>query len=219
MFDLSGRVAVVTGGYGVLGGSIATALSGAGARVAVLGRSRKNAEAKAKELQEAGAPSMPLIADVLDEAQLQRACQEVTKAWGQVDILVNAAGGNVAEARTDNVPAFKMSRPGFDEVLRLNLHGTVYPTMVFSEVMAGQKKGSIITISSMASTRAISGVLGYSVAKAAIESFTRWMAVDLAKRCGKDIRVNSIAPGFFVATQNRNVLINPDGTLTDRARL
>jgi NAD(P)-dependent dehydrogenase (short-subunit alcohol dehydrogenase family) len=219
MFDLADRVAVVTGGYGVLGGSIASALAGAGARVAILGRSQENARKKARELQEAGGQAMPLIADVLDEVQLQSACDEVLQAWGRVDILINGAGGNVAEARTDSVPAFKMSRPAFDEVLRLNLHGTLYPTLVFAEVMATQKKGSIVTISSMASDRAISGVLGYSVAKAAIENFTRWMAVDLARRCGPDIRVNSIAPGFFVAKQNRNVLINPDGSLTDRARL
>jgi len=219
MFDLSGRVAVVTGGYGVLGGSIAEALAGAGARVAVLGRNRESARAKVHELQKAGGEAMALTADVLDEEKLQLACREVVSAWGQVDILVNAAGGNVSEARTDHVPAFKMSRAAFDEVLRLNLHGTLYPTLVFGEVMAGRKKGSIVTISSMAAARAVSGVLGYSVAKAAIESFTRWMAVDLARRCGKDIRVNSIAPGFFVSTQNRAVLINPDGSLTDRARL
>jgi NAD(P)-dependent dehydrogenase (short-subunit alcohol dehydrogenase family) len=219
MFDLSGRVAVVTGGYGVLGGSMAEALARAGARVAVLGRNQKAASAKASELQQAGGQAMPLVADVLDEEQLKRAGHEVEQAWGRVDILVNAAGGNVAEARTDSVPAFRMSRAAFDEVLRLNLHGTLFPTLVFAEVMAKQKKGSIITISSMASDRAISGVLGYSVAKAAIENFTRWMAVDLARRCGPDIRVNSIAPGFFVAKQNLNVLINQDGSLTDRARL
>lgn len=219
LFDLSGRVAVVTGGYGVLGGSIASALAGAGARVAVLGRSQESARAKVLGLQEAGGQSMALIADVLDEEQLQLACQQVVRAWGRVDILVNAAGGNVSEARTDGVPAFRMSRTAFDDVLRLNLHGTVFPTMVFGEVMAAQKKGSVVTISSMAAARAVSGVLGYSVAKAAIESFTRWMAVDMARRCGKDIRVNAIAPGFFVSTQNRSVLINPDGSLTDRARL
>jgi NAD(P)-dependent dehydrogenase (short-subunit alcohol dehydrogenase family) len=219
MFDLSGRVAVVTGGYGVLGGSIAKGLAAAGARVALLGRNRDSARAMASELQEAGGQAMVLTADVLDEEKLQVACREVLSAWGQVDILINAAGGNVSGARTDNVPAFKMSRPAFDEVLRLNLHGTLYPTLVFGEVMASQKKGSIVTISSMAAARAVSGVLGYSVAKAAVESFTRWMAVDMARRCGKDIRVNSIAPGFFVSTQNRAVLINPDGSLTDRARL
>ena len=219
MFDLSGRVAVVTGGYGVLGGSIASALGGAGARVAILGRNKDAADAKVIELKEAGGEAMALLADVLDEGKLQLACEEVLGAWGRVDILVNAAGGNVSEARTDHVPAFKMSRAAFDEVLRLNLHGTLFPTLVFGEVMAAQKKGSVVTISSMAATRAVSGVLGYSVAKAAIESFTRWMAVDMARRCGKDIRVNSIAPGFFVSRQNRSVLINPDGSLTDRARL
>ncbi len=218
LFDLSGRVAVVTGGYGVLGGSIATALAGAGARVVILGRNRDAARAKANELQETGAHSMAVLADVLDEAQLQQACEEVLKAWGRVDILINAAGGNLAQARTDDIPAFKMSRAGFDDVLRLNLHGTLLPTLVFGEIMAAQKKGCVVTISSMAAARAVSGVLGYSVAKGAIETFTRWMAVDMARRCGKDIRVNSIAPGFFVSTQNRDVLLNRDGSFTERAR-
>ena len=105
----------------------------------------------------------------------------------------------MAEARTDHVSAFEMPLHAFDDVVRLNLHGTVYPTLVFGEVMARQGKGSVINISSMAATRALSGVLGYSVAKAAIESFTRWMAVDLARRCGPGLRVNAIAPGFFIS--------------------
>jgi NAD(P)-dependent dehydrogenase (short-subunit alcohol dehydrogenase family) len=111
-----------------------------------------------------------------------------------------------------------MSREAFDAVLRLNLHGTVYPTMIFARTMAEQQKGSVVTLSSMAASQAVSGVLGYSVAKAAIESFTRWMAVDLARRCGPGIRVNAIAPGFFVSAQNRDVLVNPDGSWTDRAK-
>jgi NAD(P)-dependent dehydrogenase (short-subunit alcohol dehydrogenase family) len=111
-----------------------------------------------------------------------------------------------------------MPLPAFDEVVRLNLHGTVYPTLLFGEAMARQKKGSVVNISSMAATQAVSGVLGYSVAKAAIENFTRWMAVDLARRCGEGLRVNAIAPGFFVAKQNNSVLLHPDGSLTGRAR-
>lgn len=216
-FDLSGRVAVVTGGYGVLGGSIADGLSQAGARVAVLGRNRDAAQRKVHALRAAGAEATTLQADVLDEVQLRGACSALTNLWGRVDILVNAAGGNVARARTDRVPVFEMPFDAFDEVLRLNLHGSVYPSLIFGQSMAVQGKGSIVNISSMAAMQAISGVLGYSVAKSAIDNFTRWMATDLARRHGDGLRVNAIAPGFFVTDQNRSVLLHPDGTYTDRS--
>jgi NAD(P)-dependent dehydrogenase (short-subunit alcohol dehydrogenase family) len=216
--DLAGRVAVVTGGYGVLGGSMAEALAGAKARVAVLGRNREAAEQKAEALRATGAQAIALLADVLDGDSLLKARAALLDAFGRVDILLNAAGGNVAAARTDRVPAFEMSLPAFDEVVRLNLHGTVYPTLVFGEAMAAQRSGSVVNISSMAASQALSGVLGYSVAKAAVETFTRWMAVDLARRFGPGLRVNAIAPGFFIAKQNRSVLLREDGSPTDRAR-
>jgi NAD(P)-dependent dehydrogenase (short-subunit alcohol dehydrogenase family) len=154
--DLRGRVAVVTGGYGVLGGSMAEGLAAAGVRVAVLGRSREAAEAKAGSLRGADVEAMPLVADVLVEGELRAAREQVLDAWGRVDILVNAAGGHVPEARTDHAPPFVMPLPAFDEVVRLNLHGTVYPTMVFGEAMAHQKKGSVVNVSSMAATQAVS---------------------------------------------------------------
>ncbi len=216
-FGLQGRVAVVTGGYGVIGGSLAEGLARAGAKVAILGRHREHAEAKAEELRKGGATTMALVADVLERDQLEAARAALLSAWGRVDVLVNAAGGNVSEARTDDVPAFTMALDAFDAVVRLNLNGTVLPTLVFGERMAHQRRGSIVTISSMAATRALSGVPGYSAAKAGIESFTRWMAVDVARRCAPEIRVNAVAPGFFVAKQNRNVLMKPDGSPTARA--
>ena len=150
--------------------------------------------------------------------QLRAARDTLVKAWGGVDILVNAAGGNVARARTDNVTPFKLPFDAFDEVLRLNLHGTVYPTLVFGEAMAERKKGSVVNISSMAAQRPLKGVSGYSAAKAAVDNFTRWLAVELARHHGPGLRVNAIAPGFFVTTQNRAMLVNPDGTPTDRGR-
>jgi NAD(P)-dependent dehydrogenase (short-subunit alcohol dehydrogenase family) len=106
----------------------------------------------------------------------------------------------------------------FDEVVKLNLHGSIAPSLVFGEAMARAGRGSIVNISSMAATQAISGVLGYSVAKGAIDNFTRWLAVDLARRCGAGLRVNAIAPGFFIATQNRGVLVAEDGSYTPRAQ-
>lgn len=218
LFDLKGQVAVITGGYGVLGGSMADGLAEAGAKVALLGRTREAAEKKAKALRHTGATVMVLVADAVDEDQLKTAREELLRAWGRVDILINAAGGNVARARTDNAPVFDLPLDAFVEVVELNLHGTVFPTLVFGEAMAQQKKGSVVNISSMAAMQAISGVLGYSVAKAAIDNFTKWMAVDLARRHGEGLRVNAIAPGFFIAKQNRDVLLNPDGSYTERAR-
>lgn len=220
-FDLAGRVAVVTGGYGVLGGALASGLAAAGARVAVLGRRRDAAEAKAEEVRAAGGQAIALVADALDDAQLRDARAQVLQAWGRVDALVNAAGGNVARARNDDRPVFHVPADSFDEVLRLNLHGSVMPSLVFGEAMTagiGEGRGSIVNISSMAAVRAISGVMGYSVAKAGIDAFTRWLAVDLARRYGERVRVNAVAPGFFVSEQNRAVLVNPDGSPTERAR-
>jgi len=217
-FDLRGRIAVVTGGYGVLGSSIAEGLTDAGAKVALLGRNRDAAEEKAEALRQRGATVMVLIADALEEDQLKAAREELLRAWGRIDMLINAAGGNVARARTDHTPVFGMPLSAFVEVVQLNLHGTVFPTLVFGEAMAKQRKGSVVNISSMAAMQAISGVLGYSVAKAAVDSFTKWMAVDLARRHGEGLRVNAIAPGFFIAKQNRDVLLNPDGSYTQRAQ-
>jgi NAD(P)-dependent dehydrogenase (short-subunit alcohol dehydrogenase family) len=131
---------------------------------------------------------------------------------------VNAAGGNVARARTDQVTPFRMQLDAFDEVVRLNLHGTVHPTLVFGEAMAERKKGSVVNISSMAALRPLAGVAGYSAAKAGIDSFTRWLAVELARHHGPGLRVNAIAPGFFVTTQNKAVLVKPDGSPTERGR-
>jgi NAD(P)-dependent dehydrogenase (short-subunit alcohol dehydrogenase family) len=217
LFAVRDRVAVVTGGYGVLGGSMATALAGAGARVVVLGRNVASAEAKVAQLRDDGGVAMAAIADVTDGDALRRVRTDITNAWGGIDVLVNTAGGNVARARTDATLPFSMPLDAFDEVLRLNLHGTVIPSLVFGEGMAEQGRGSIINISSMASTQALSGVMGYSAAKAAVENFTKWLAVDLARRCGDGLRVNAISPGFFLSTQNRAVLQHPDGTWTPRA--
>jgi NAD(P)-dependent dehydrogenase (short-subunit alcohol dehydrogenase family) len=218
LFDLSGKNAIVTGGYGVLGGALASGLAAAGARVAILGRRRDEAEAKAREITNAGGDARAIIADVLDETQLRGARDALLERWGRIDILVNAAGGNVARARTDTRLVFEVPADAFDEVMRLNLHGSVVPSLAFGEVMGRQRAGSIVNISSMAALRAISGVPGYSMAKAGIDSFTRWLAVDMARKFGDGVRVNAVAPGFFISTQNRAVLLNADGTHTPRAQ-
>lgn len=216
--DLDGRVIVVTGGYGALGGAIATGLAAAGARVAVLGRRPDAAERKAGELRERGGEALAVIADVLDEDQATRARDAVLASWGRIDTLVNAAGGNIGRARNDRRSVFDVPIDAFDDVVRLNLHGSVIPSLVFAQPMADAGDGCIINISSMAAIQAISGVLGYSVAKAAIDNFTRWLAVDLARRHGDGLRVNAVAPGFFVTEQNRSVLIDDEGGYTQRAQ-
>jgi NAD(P)-dependent dehydrogenase (short-subunit alcohol dehydrogenase family) len=215
---LAGKTAVVTGGYGVLGGNLASGLAAAGVRVAILGRNRDAAELQARTIREAGGDARVLIADVLDEAQLRAARDEALEAWGRIDILINAAGGSVARSRSDDRSVFEVPLDAFEEVLRLNLHGSVVPTFIFGETMAAAGRGCIINISSMAALRQLSGVLGYSVAKTGIDSFTRWMAVELARKHGDGLRVNAIAPGFFVTTQNRNVLLTPDGQYTERSK-
>jgi NAD(P)-dependent dehydrogenase (short-subunit alcohol dehydrogenase family) len=217
-FDLAGRVAVVTGGYGVLGGSIASGLAAAKVKVAILGRRRDAAEARAAQIRQDGGEAMVLVADALDEQQVRAARAELLSAWGRVDILVNAAGGNVARARNDTKSIFEVPMDAFEEALRLNLHGTVVPTLAFAEAMAERKTGCVVNISSMAAMRAISGVLAYSIAKTGIDSFTRWMAVELARKHGDGLRVNAVAPGFFISEQNRAVLIHSDGSFTERAR-
>lgn len=217
-FDISGRVAVVTGGYGVIGSVIGRGLSAVGARVAVLGRRQSSANAEVEAIRAQGGEAMALVADATDTDQLRAARDELLAAWGRVDILINAAGGNVARARSDTMSVFEIPSGAFDEVLSLNLHGTVLPTMVFAEQMAGQRRGAIVNISSMAAIQALSGVMGYSVAKAGVDNFTRWLAVDMARRHGDGVRVNAIAPGFFITTQNRGVLVAEDGGPTERAR-
>lgn len=217
-FDCTGKVAIVTGGYGVLGGSIAAGLSAAGARIALLGRRRDAAEAKAATLRDTGAECIVLQADVLDIEQLRAARDELLAQWGSIDILVNAAGGNVQRARTDTTSIFDMPMDAYHEVIDLNLHGSVIPTMVFGEVMARQGKGAIVNISSMAALQVLSGVPGYSIAKAGIDNFTRWMAVEMARKHGGGIRVNAVAPGFFVSEQNRAVMLTADGGYTERAQ-
>ncbi len=224
LFSLEGQVAVVTGGTGVLGGAMARGLAQAGARVGILGRRREQAEAVAAEITAAGGVAMALPADVLDQSQLETASRAVLQNWGQLDILVNAAGGNLAAATiSPDKTFFDLPIEAFRQVFDLNLLGTVLPTQVFGAAMtkaaAGeQPKGCVINISSMGAIRVISRVVGYSAAKAAIDNFTRWLAVELAQKYGSGLRVNAIAPGFFVGDQNRALLLNPDGTLTARGQ-
>ena len=210
-FRLDGKVAVITGGTGVLGGAMARGLAGAGARVAILGRREAIANEMAGEIAAAGHDAIPLAADVLDEGSLRAARQILLDEWGGVDVLINAAGGNRPDATVfGDVTFFNVPRSALEGVVGLNFTGTVLPIQIFGELMAEQGKGSIINISSMASQKVLTRVMGYSAAKAAVDNLTRWLAVDLAEKHGPGMRVNAIAPGFFIGEQNRALLINED---------
>ena len=217
LFSLQGRVAIVTGGTGVLGGAIAHGLAAAGAKVGILGRRVDRAAEVVEAIKAKGGEAMPVPADALDQAALAQARDSVLQQWGQVDILINAAGGNSADATVfGDVTFFNLKREAVQKMLDLNLMGTILPSQVFGEVMANAGKGSIINISSMAAQRPLTRVIGYAAAKSAIDNFTRWLAVDLATKYGEGIRVNAIAPGFFIGEQNRGFLLNADGTPTPR---
>jgi NAD(P)-dependent dehydrogenase (short-subunit alcohol dehydrogenase family) len=219
LFSLENKVAVVTGGTGVLGGMMARGLAKAGAKVAIVGRRADKAEAAAQEIIDAGGTAMAAPGDVMDKAQLETVRDLVVNAWGKIDILVNAAGGTTPEATVSpDKTIFDMSLDAMRHVIDLNLIGTLLPSQVLGEVMAQQKQGCIINISSMNAQRALTRAIAYSAGKAAIDNFTKWLAVELATKFGEGMRVNAIAPGFFVGEQNRALLLNPDNTLTARGQ-
>lgn len=220
LFSLEGKVAIVTGGTGVLGGAMAQGLANAGARVGVLGRRTEAAQQVATDIEARGGQALPLPADVLQLDQLHQARQTVMDTWGQIDILVNAAGGNVANANVfGDLTFFDLTQTAVDQVMSLNFTGTLLPCQVFGEVMVKGGRGSLINISSMAAQQAITRVIGYSAAKAAIDNFTKWLAIELATKYGEGLRVNAIAPGFFIGEQNRRLLLNEDNSLTERGQI
>ncbi len=218
-FDLSGRVALVTGGSGALGRAMARGLAMAGARVALLARRPERLQEAVAEIEQLGGEALALPGDVLDRASLEKTRETLLRHWDRLDILVNGAGGNVREATLDPGHAiFELTEEAFRKVIDLNLMGTILPTLIFGEVMARQRRGAIVNVSSMAATRILTRVVGYSAAKAAVENFTRWMAVELARTYGAGLRVNAIAPGFFLGEQNRHLLLREDGSLTERGQ-
>jgi NAD(P)-dependent dehydrogenase (short-subunit alcohol dehydrogenase family) len=217
---LAGRIAVATGATGVLGGAVARGLAEAGAAVGILARSSERAEALAAELRRDGADAYVLVADVLDEMQLRSARDAALERWGRIDVLVNAAGGNLPAATVGEESFFELSTEALDDVVRLNLDGTLLPVRAFGEAMLTEPfpEGgrSIVNFSSMAARRALTRVVGYGVAKAAVDNLTRWLAVELGRASGGRLRVNAVAPGFFVGEQNRGLLLNADGSPTPR---
>ena len=219
LFSLENKVAVVTGGTGVLGGAMAKGLAQAGATVAILGRREQQAKDVANNLISQGFKALALPADVLDKDSLLQAREHLLKQTGHIDILINAAGGNIPEATVVNdLTFFKLEQDALNRVMALNMNGTVLPSQVFGESMVTSGSGSIINISSMAAQKPLTRVIGYAAAKAAIDNFTKWLAVELAQKYGQGLRVNAIAPGFFIGEQNRGFLLNSDGSLTPRGQ-
>jgi len=216
-FSLKDKVIVVTGGTGILGHSFITGIVEAGGIVGILGRNEAVAKERAEAINQKGGKALALIADALDKEQLVTARDQMIRAFGRVDGLVNGAGGNMPEGvlqPEDDI--FKMNLDGMKKVMELNLWGTILPTQVFGEEIAKTGKGSIVNISSMNSKRAVTKVIGYNMGKAAMDCYNQWFAVELANRYGDKIRMNAIAPGFFLTEQNRNLLTKPEGGYTPR---
>lgn len=219
-FDLNGKVIIVTGGTGILGASFIKSIAEAGAIVGVLGRNETVADERVKEIQNNGGKAIALKADVTSEAGLQQARDKILNEYGKIDGLVNAAGGNMPKAVVQpGTDIFQLDMDALKQVVDLNLFGTVLPTQVFGAEIARQGSGSIVNISSMAAQRAITRVLGYTLAKSAIDAYTKWFAMELGNRYGDKIRMNAIAPGFFLTEQNRTLLTNSDGSYTERGSL
>ena len=217
LFDIKDNVVVITGGTGVLGRAIAIHLADQGAKVVIMGRKAEVGNEIVKEIKENGGEAMFLVTDVMNREILEQNLADILAAYGRVDALLNAAGGYMPGATVAPTGTFfDLKIEEFQRVLDLNLTGTVLPTQVFLKPMVEQNKGAIVNFSSMAAFRPMTRVCGYAAAKAGISNFTAYMATEVAKKFGEGIRVNAIAPGFFLTEQNRSLLTNPDGSWTQR---
>jgi len=217
LFDINSKTIVITGASGVLAGGLARYLARQGARLALLGRSIDKLAPVLADIKEHSPKSIACVCDVLDKASLENAREEILAKLDSIDVLINAAGGNMAGAVvTPDASFFNLDFDQWKSVMDLNLGGTLLSTLVFAKVFEETKKGTILNFSSMASESAITRVCGYSNAKAGVDNLTRWLSVEFAKKIGEGVRVNAIAPGFFISEQNRTLLCNPDGTFTSR---
>nr|WKN35752.1 SDR family oxidoreductase [Tunicatimonas sp. TK19036] len=217
LFDVTNKVIVIPGGGGVLGGAMAKMLLEQGAKVAILSLHESSVNKKLEELKSVSSEVLGFSCDVTSKEQLEEVNRKILQQWERIDVLINAAGGNMPGATVaPEQTVFDVSTEALQKVLDLNLMGSVLPTLVFGKSMVENKSGSIINISSMASTHSITRVLGYSIAKAGIDMLTKWMAMEFAMKFGDGLRVNAIAPGFFIGKQNERLLTNEDGSLTQR---
>ena len=218
LFDITGKVAVLTGGCGILGRNIAHYLVEQGAKVVVLDRLAEDGQKLEAELNAKG-EALFLTTDVLNREILEQNCRDIVNRFGTIDILLNAAGGNMGGATIAPDKTFlDLDLDAFRKVVELNLFGTVIPTQVFVPVMAKNKKGAIVNFCSETALRPLTRVVGYGAAKAAIANYTKYMATELATKFSPELRVNAIVPGFLLTNQNRTLLTNEDGSLTPRAK-
>lgn len=219
LFSVKEKVVVVTGGAGILGCSICSYLAEQGARVVVLDRDEKAGNELVEAIREKGGEALFLVTDVLDRAVLERNRERILETYGCIDVLLNAAGGNMGGATIAPDKTFlDLEVDAFKKVVDLNLFGTVLPTTVFGEAMTARKKGVIVNFCSESALRPLTRVVGYGAAKAAIGNYTKYMAAELATKFSPEMRVNAIVPGFLLTNQNRSLLTNPDGSYTERAR-
>ena len=219
LFDIRDRVVVVTGGAGILGRSICHYLAGQGARVVILDRDEAAGEELVAAIREEGGEAMFLVTDVLNRDVLVSNRETILRDCGRIDVLLNAAGGNMGGATIAPDKSFlDLEIEAFKRVVDLNLFGTVLPTTVFGEAMTARRKGVIVNFCSESALRPLTRVVGYGAAKAAIGNYTKYMAAELAMKFSPEMRVNAIVPGFLLTNQNRTLLTNPDGSYTDRAR-
>lgn len=219
LFDIRGRVVVVTGGAGILGRSICSYLAEQGAKVVVLDRDEKAGEELVGSIRAKGGDALFLATDVLKRETLEANREAILKAYDHIDVLLNAAGGNMGGATIAPDKSFlDLDVDAFRKVVDLNLFGTVLPTTVFGEAMTARRKGVIVNFCSESALRPLTRVVGYGAAKAAIANYTKYMAAELAMKFSSEMRVNAIVPGFLLTNQNRTLLANPDGSYTDRAR-
>jgi NAD(P)-dependent dehydrogenase (short-subunit alcohol dehydrogenase family) len=217
MFDIKGRVALITGGAGILGGEMAKGLRQAGAEIVLLDIAKQRIDERIDRMFHKDPGVTGYECNVLDTKCLEDVREAILSKSKRIDILINAAGGNMPGSTIpDDKSIFDLTFEGFRGAIDLNFFGTVLPSLVFGKAMAERAKGSIINISSMAATRMLTRVVAYSAAKAAIDNFTKWMAMELAKKFGEGLRVNAIAPGFFLTEQNRDLMTNKDGSFTER---
>ena len=218
-YSLGGKVIIVTGGYGILGKSFCEAIALAGGQVVLLGRDENKGKAAVKQIENQGGIAFFAQADAMDENSLIHVRAVILKRFGKIDGLVNAAGGNVPEAVLQpEADIFSLNMNGMKKAMDLNIWGTLLPTQIFGAELVHQETGSIVNISSVSTVRPLTKVLGYSMAKAAIDAYTKWFAVEVANRHGDRIRVNALVPGFFLTDQNRTLLTQPDGSLTTRGQ-
>ena len=217
LFNVENKVVLITGGGGVLGGNMASYLLNNGATVIILDYKKEIVDSAIDNLKKNSDKVTGLVCNVLEEESLNKVSSVIVSQFGKIDILINAAGGNMPGATIgEHQNIFDVKIDDFKKVVDLNLFGSILPSLVFGKEMAKNKKGVIINISSMTAQSAITRVVGYSASKAAIDNYTKWLSVELASKFGDGLRVNAIAPGFFIGNQNRDLLINKDGSYTDR---